>query len=29
VRGVTAEPWGHGFTLLERGADGTWRLLAG
>jgi general stress protein 26 len=29
VRGVTAEPWGHGRTLLEREADGAWRLLPG
>ena len=27
VRGVTAEPWGRGRTVLERDADGTWRLL--
>jgi len=27
VRGVTAEPWGQGRTLLERDADGAWRLL--
>jgi hypothetical protein len=26
VRGATAEPWGHGRTLLERGGDGAWRL---
>ena len=26
VRGVTAEPWGHGRTLLERDGDGAWRL---
>ncbi len=26
IRGVTAEPWGHGRTLLERGRDGVWRL---
>jgi general stress protein 26 len=26
VRGVTAEPWGHGRTLLDRGPDGSWRL---
>lgn len=25
LRGVTAEPWGHGRTPLERGADGAWR----
>ena len=28
VRGVTAEPWGRGRTLLDRGADGSWRLVA-
>ena len=27
VRGVTAEPWGHGRTLLERRGDDAWRLL--
>ena len=28
VRGVTAEPWGQGRTLLERdGGGGAWRLL--
>jgi general stress protein 26 len=27
VRGVTAEPWGRGRTLLERDGDGAWRLL--
>jgi general stress protein 26 len=27
VRGVTAEPWGHGRTLLERRRNGAWRLL--
>ena len=27
VRGVTAEPWGQGRTLLERDAGGAWRLL--
>ena len=26
VRGVTAEPWGRGRTLLDRGPDGSWRL---
>ena len=26
IRGVTAEPWGHGRTLLDRDADGSWRL---
>ena len=25
VRGVTAEPWGHGRTLLDRDPDGRWR----
>src|SRR4030081_3935143 len=25
VRGVPAEPWGRGRTLLDRGPDGTWR----
>ena len=29
VRGVTAEPWGHGRTLLERDEGGAWRLLRG
>ena len=28
VRGVTAEPWGRGRTLLDRDADGSWRLVA-
>jgi general stress protein 26 len=28
VRGVTAEPWGRGRTLLDRGPDGTWRPAA-
>jgi len=28
VRGVTAEPWGRGRTLLERDPQGVWRLLA-
>jgi general stress protein 26 len=28
VRGVTAEPWGHGRTLLDRSPDGSWRLAA-
>jgi general stress protein 26 len=27
IRGVTAEPWGHGRTLLARSGDGVWRLL--
>jgi general stress protein 26 len=27
VRGVTAEPWGRGRTLLERDRQGVWRLL--
>jgi len=26
VRGVTAEPWGHGRTFLDRAADGSWHL---
>jgi general stress protein 26 len=26
VRGVTAEPWGHGRTFLDRAPDGGWRL---
>ncbi len=26
VRGVTAEPWGRGRTLLDRGPDLTWHL---
>ena len=26
VRGVTAEPWGRGRTLLDRNRDGSWRL---
>lgn len=26
VRGVTAEPWGHGRTLLQRDPNGAWRL---
>lgn len=25
VRGVTAEPWGRGRTLLDRNLDGSWR----
>jgi general stress protein 26 len=29
VRGVTAEPWGHGRTLLARNGEGVWRLLEG
>jgi len=28
VRGVTAEPWGRGRTLLDRKPDGSWRLAA-
>ena len=28
VRGVTAEPWGRGHTLLERDGNGAWRLLS-
>jgi|SRR5437870_5688124 len=28
VRGVTAEPWGHGRTLLDRKPDRSWRLTA-
>ena len=28
VRGVTAEPWGHGRTLLERNRNGAWRFAA-
>jgi general stress protein 26 len=27
VRGVTAEPWGHGRTLLQRDQEGAWRLV--
>ena len=27
VRGVTAEPWGHGRTLLQRDVGGAWRFL--
>jgi hypothetical protein len=27
VRGVTAEPWGHGRTLLQRDRQGAWRLV--
>jgi general stress protein 26 len=27
VRGITAEPWGRGRTLLERDRQGIWRLL--
>jgi general stress protein 26 len=27
IHGVTAEPWGHGRTLLARSGDGVWRLL--
>jgi hypothetical protein len=27
IRGVTAEPWGHGRTLLVRSHEGVWRLL--
>lgn len=26
VRGVTAEPWGRGRTLLDRDSEGNWRL---
>jgi general stress protein 26 len=26
IRGVTAEPWGHGRTSIERGREGIWRL---
>ena len=26
IRGVTAEPWGRGRTLLDREPDGSWRL---
>jgi general stress protein 26 len=26
VRGVTAEPWGHGRTLLQRDRHGAWRI---
>ncbi len=26
IRGVTAEPWGHGRTLLERSREGVWHL---
>ena len=26
VRGVTAEPWGRGRTLLDRDPDNTWRI---
>lgn len=29
VRGVTAAPWGHGRTPLERDAGGAWRFPAG
>jgi len=28
VRGVTAEPWGRGRTLLDRNPDGTWQRSA-
>jgi hypothetical protein len=28
VRGVTAEPWGHGRTLLQRDRKGAWQLGA-
>ena len=28
VRGVTAEPWGRGRTLLDREPDGSWQLAA-
>ncbi len=27
ARGVTAEPFGHGRTLLERASTGGWRLV--
>lgn len=27
LRGVTAEPWGHGRTWLDRLPDGSWRLV--
>jgi hypothetical protein len=27
VRGLTAEPWGHGRTLLQRDRKGAWRLV--
>ena len=27
VRGVTAEPWGRGRTLLDRKPDGSWHLV--
>jgi hypothetical protein len=27
VRGVTAEPWGHGRTLLQRDRKGAWHLV--
>jgi general stress protein 26 len=27
VRGITAEPWGHGRTLLQRNRQGAWRLV--
>jgi hypothetical protein len=27
VRGVTAEPWDHGRTLLQRDRKGAWRLV--
>jgi general stress protein 26 len=26
IRGVTAEPWGHGRTLLDRQPDGSWQI---
>lgn len=26
IRGVTAEPWGHGHTLLDRAPNGSWHL---
>lgn len=29
VRGVTAEPWGHGRTLLHRDQHGVWRIVPG
>jgi general stress protein 26 len=28
IRGLTAEPWGHGRTLLARSRDGAWRFAA-
>jgi general stress protein 26 len=29
IRGVTAEPWGHGRTLVERREPNGWRLMQG